>query len=122
MIHPLFGDTITLYHKSADSYTRHVIYGVQWRQKVERFMYQRGQSGVFDIKTVTTVTIPAGVAGAEKISPAEGDVMVLGKGPQLTASYTIANLKADFPSYCTVRAVSDNTQRPRLKHWKVIAV
>lgn len=122
MIHPLFGDTITLYHKEADAYTRYIIPGVQWRQKAERFAYQRGQAGVFDVKNVTTVTIPVSAANTFLISPLEGDVLVLGKGPPLTAEYTVSSLKADFPSYCTVRAVSDHTMRPRLKHWKVIAI
>jgi len=121
MTHPLFGDVVTLYHKKDDHYTRHVLSGVQFRQKAERAAYQRGQSGVMDIKTVTTVTVPSDVPAAGTISASEGDVLVLGVGPELTASFTIADLKKAFSSYCTVRAVADNTLRPRLKHWKVTA-
>lgn len=122
MSHPLFNDVVTLYHKENDIYTRYVLSGVQWRQKVERFSYQRGSAGVFDLKTVTTVTVPFGTKFADRFSPSEGDVLVLGAGPELTAAFTVADLKKTNPTYCTVRAVSDNTLRPRLKHWKVYAV
>lgn len=119
---PLFGDTITLYKKQDESYTRHVIEGVQWRQKAERYGFQRGTAGVFDMKTVTSVTIPAGNMQNVPVHPSEGDVLILGMGPELTSLYTIADLKRDHASYCTVRAIADNTMRPKLKHWKVTAV
>lgn len=119
---PLFGDTITLYKKQDESYTRHVIEGVQWRQKAERYSFQRGTAGVLDMKTVTSVTIPAGNMQNVSVHPSEGDVLILGIGPELTSLYTIADLKRDHASYCTVRAVADNTLRPKLKHWKVTAV
>ena len=122
MTHSLFSDTITLYHKENDQYFRFVIEGVQWRQKIERFAFQRSQAGVFGLKTITTVTIPVGACEPFNITPCEGDVLVFGTGPKLTESYTIATLKSDFASYCTVCSVADNTVRPRLKHWKVGAV
>lgn len=122
MNHPLFNDVVTLYHKENDQYTRYVLSGVQWQQKAERFAYQRGNAGVFDIKTATTVTIPYGVQHAEKVGFSEGDVMILGKGPQITKNFSIADLKKSHASYCTVRAIADNTLHPRLKHWKVYAV
>lgn len=122
MIHPLFADTVTLYQKTDDRYARHVLSGVQWRQKLERYVFQRGQTGVFDVKAVTGITIPAAAMGRISVSPSEGDVFVLGIGPELTGEYTIAKLKAEFSSYCTVRAVTDNTLRPKLRHWKVVAL
>jgi hypothetical protein len=54
--------------------------------------------------------------------PMQGDVLVHGSGPQLTGAYTIADLRRESPSYCTVQAVADNTLRPRLKHWRIEAV
>lgn len=122
MKHPLFNDVVTLYHKENDQYTRYLLSGVQWRQKAERFAYQRGNAGVFEIKTVTAVTIPFNVPNAAKISISEGDVIVLGTAPALTETFGIAELKKKYATYCTVRAVTDNTQRPRLRHWKVYAV
>ena len=121
MIYPLFNDVVTLYHKENDSYTRYTLSGVQWRQKVERIAYQRGNAGVFDLKTVTSVTIPYDTPNANVISVSEGDVLVLGEAPNLSESFTIAELKKAYPSYCTVRAIADNTLRPRLRHWKVMA-
>ena len=122
MKHPLFGDTVTLYHKEDDRYTRFVLRGVQWKQKIERFASQKGTAATFDIKTVTSMTVPVAVADAAKISVCEGDVLVLGDGPELSDAFTIADLKKSQPTYCTVRAVVDNTLRPRLRHWKVMAV
>ncbi|MBR6709093.1 MAG: hypothetical protein IKL84_05380 [Clostridia bacterium] len=114
MTHPLFADTVTVYSKNGDQYTRHVLKGVQWRQKIERL----NDNGKIAIATVTSVTIPEGVGMATK----PGNVLVLGVGPELTDEYTIARLRADNESYCTVKAVADNTRRPQLKHWKVKAV
>ena len=114
MTHPLFADTVTVYSKNGDQYARHVLKGVQWRQKIERL----NDNGKIAIATVTSVTIPEGVEMAVK----PGDVLVLDVGPELTDEYTIARLRAEYESYCTVKAVADNTRRPRLKHWKVTAV
>lgn len=123
MIHPLFGDTVTLYRRSGESYTRTILRGVQFRQKAERANRDAlSTQGTIMFQTVTTVTIPASVSAGKTISPISGDVLILGVGPEITQEYTIAHLRADYSSYCTVRAVSDNTHRPRLKHWKVYAV
>ena len=123
MIHPLFGDTVTLYRKNGDTYTRHILRGVQWRQKIERTINGNLSSqGTMLFQTVTTATIPATTFAANKISPASGDVLILGTGPEITIDYPIFRLREDYITYCTVRAVTDNTHRPRLKHWKVYAV
>lgn len=114
MTHPLFSDTVTAYRKNGEQYTRRVLNGVQWRQKIERL----NDNGTLALATVASVTIPEGADMAVK----PGDVLVLGVGPELTDEYTIARLRADNDTYCTVRAVADNTRRPRLKHWKVTAV
>lgn len=114
MTHPLFTDTVTVYSKNGDQYTWHVLKGVQWRQKIERL----NDNGKIAIATVTSVTIPEGVKMAVK----PGDVLVLGVGPELTDEHTIAHLRANNDTYCTVKAVADNARRPRLKHWKVTAV
>ena len=100
MTHPLFADTVTVYSKNGDQYTRHVLKGVQWRQKTERL----NDNGKLSLVTVKP-----------------GDVLILGEGPELTESYTIARLKAENDTYCTVKGVADNTRRPQLKHWKVTA-
>ncbi len=114
MTHPLFSDTATVYRKNGEQYTRHVLKGVQWRQKTERL----NDNGKLSIATVTSVTIPEGVEMAVK----PGDVLVLGIGPEITDKYTIAHLRAEDTTYCTVKSIADNTPRSRLKHWKVKAV
>lgn len=114
MTHPLFTDTVTVYRKNGEQYTRHVLEGVQWRQKIERL----NDNGKLALAAVTSVTIPEGVEMAVK----PGDVLVLGAGPEITDEHTIADLRADNDTYCTVKAITDNTLRPRLKHWKVTAV
>lgn len=115
MMHPLFGDMITVYRKKiGERYSRHIIVGVQYRQKTERL----NDNGKLSLVTVTSVTIPG--EGTAPVKP--GDVLILGEGPELTESYTIARLKAENETYCTVKGVADNTRRPRLKHWKVTAV
>lgn len=114
MTHLLFSDTVTVYRKNGDQYTRHVLKGVQWRQKIERL----NDNGKLLLVTVTSVTIPG--EGTAPVKP--GDVLVLGEGPELTEVLTIARLKAENETYCTVKGVADNTRRPQLKHWKVTAV
>jgi hypothetical protein len=114
MTHPLFADTVTVYSKNGEQYIRHVLRGVQWRQKTERL----NDNGRIALATVTSVTIPKGIEMAVK----PGDVLVLGVGPAITDEYTIAQLRADNTTYCTVKAVADNTLRPRLKHWRVTAI
>lgn len=118
MMHPLFGDTVTLYQPNGIAWTRTILQGVQWRQRVER---TASADGVLHVQTVTSVTIPPEQYPAGGISAAGQDVMVPGTGPQITGAYTLADLKRAYPGYCTVRAVRDNTMRPGLKHWKVTA-
>lgn len=110
----LFTDIVTVYHKIGDRFARQVISGVQWRQKIERL----NDDGKLTLATVTSVTIPGDIS----VNVNLGDVIVLGVGPELSAGYSIANLRADHSTYCTVRAVADNTLRAHLKHRKVIAV
>lgn len=122
MSHPLFGDTVTLYRKirqdSRDSYTRHLLVGVQFRQKIDREL----NGGIASLRTVTSITIPQNIGAGLMPGPMQGDVIVLGTGPEITAEYPITTLRREHPTYCTVQAVSDNTLRPHLRHWKVVAV
>lgn len=119
-----FGDNATLYRKArvngAEIYARYELRGVQWRQKIVR---EASEGGRYSVRTATSVTIPADTIGADMFpGPMQGDVLVHGSGPQLTEAYTIADLRRESPSYCTVQAVADNTLRPRLKHWRIEAV
>lgn len=110
----LFNDTITLYRKNGDDYERIVIDGVQWRQRIDRV----SDGGKISMATSTSITLPDGVN--EEIKP--GDVIVPGIAPAITDVYSIAALRADYGGYCTVQAVADNRNRPKLKHRRVTAV
>lgn len=114
MRHPLFSDTVTVYHREGEHFVRHVMRGVQWRQKVERI----NDNGKLSLATVTSVTVPAELEMVMRM----GDVLVLGEADEFTQEYTIAQLKKDCPTYCTIKSIADNTRRARLKHWKVTAV
>lgn len=113
MTHPLFSDAVTVYHRDGDQYVKQTLSGVQWRQKIERL----NDAGKLVLSRVTSVTIPDSVDG--EIAP--GDVLILGEGPELSSEYTVARLRADCRTYCTVQAVTDNRLRPQLKHRKVLA-
>lgn len=110
----LFSDTVTLYRRNGDIFERVVMNGVQWRQKIERI----NAGGKLAISAGTSVTIP-GEIDAE-VHP--GDVMVLGIAPELTDEYTVASLRAEHETYCTVQSIADNRNRPKLKHRRVTAV
>lgn len=110
----LFSDTVTLYRCNGDIFERVVMKGVQWRQKIERI----NDGGKLVISAETSVTIPGEID--TEVRP--GDVLVLGVAPELTDEYTVASLRADHETYCTVQAVADNRNRPKLKHRRVRAV
>lgn len=123
MSHPLFTDTITLYRKSrvngSEVYMHYLVDGVQWRQRIVR---EAGADGHATMQTVTSVTIPdTELDRIEFPGPMQGDVLVLGKGPAITDAYTIADLRREHATYCTIRAIADNTLRPLLRHWRIEA-
>ena len=139
MNNALFGDTITLYnhHKTArvDYWQRTVITGVQYRMKTEKTV---AADGLHVVNSVS-VTIPGDANAGTRtyLSPAafaastaktshwtldaaeNQDLVVFGSVTKdISALYTIDALKAEY-GYTTIKAVSDNTLRPRLGHWKV---
>lgn len=137
----LFGDTVTLYnhYKAArvDYWQRTVITGVQYRAKTEKTVDSAG----LHLANSVSVTIPvnADAGGRHYLAPEafaastsktsyftleaaqNQDFVVFGSVTKdITALYTIDMLKAEY-GYTTIKAVSDNTLRPRLKHWEVTA-
>lgn len=133
----VFADTITLYnHKSDNSYQRTVIHGVMYLRKTERAVTGDGKI-VFTTKV--SVTIPEDAAcernfvvknkfrkledtsGSWTLNEAENlDIIIHGEVQQeLTEDYRLKHLKTDYDCV-TVTGVSDNRNRPRLKHIKVV--
>ena len=112
----LFTDTVTVYRRSGDTWARAaVLRGVQLRQRLERV----NENGKSTYQTVTSLTIPAGI---EHAVTADGDTaLIRGEGPEVSADMTIRRIRAENTSFCIVNAVTDNTHRDHLPHWKVIA-
>lgn len=112
----LFTDTVTIYHRTGDTWARAtVLTGVQLRQRIERVT----ESGKSTFQTVTSLTIPAGMKHG--ITADGSTALVLGKAPEVTDDMPIKRIRAENQSFCIVNAITDNTHRDRLPHWKVIA-
>lgn len=135
-MNPLFGDVITVYNRMqrgrAPVWKRTVISGVQVKQRVKSDFTDAGKS---IYKTETSITIPYGAdsGGAAyepperfdgagwTLNPADGqDVIVLGVCErEIDEDYSIDALIKEHKAV-TVRAATDNTNRPRLKTWKAV--
>ena len=134
MTAPIFRDTATLYHHlGGETWQRTVLSGVLWRQKRERTAQQAARwqrterssdpSGSMAVTTVTTVRIPAALASGLAVSIDGMDALVRGEcARQLSADYTLGDLRRDEPTFCTVRSVTDACGRARLAHLLVTAV
>lgn len=124
----VFTDTVTVYNHCDDKWYRTVLEGVQWTEKVEK---TANSDGVMRLMPSVTVTVPFRDGYVEpRTYKGEGftfgldnlDVVVLGKCDKaISDTYTITDLQEEFRAV-TISAVSDNTQRKLLKHWKVKAI
>jgi hypothetical protein len=133
--------TITLYnyHKNADkseSYRRTVIHGVNYSFSNTKTVDSTGK--VSYVPTLTVI-IPQNAPqatyidakGYAKLTDTTGyftfntagnkDVIVCGEVTrEITSTYTVTNLQADYLKIGKIQAFSDNTDAPRLKHYKVV--
>ena len=137
----LFTDDITIYNHYTDSngddaWKRTVISGVQWSGQTVKTVSSDGKLYVAD---TVNVTIPKDAPQAVYVQGKEWkalvdktgywtlgtdnlDVIALGKlDVELTGNVTITTLKKQHDNIVTVQTVSDNTNRDRLKTWKVVA-
>lgn len=132
---PFFTDTVTLYNRYKDGRATHwkrtVLRGVQWNQKAVR---TADNSGSVIITTETSVTVPGNMPG--HVSPAvfaatenksgawtlaPDDMILFGENEaEITGNVTADDICA--LGAVTIRSVKDNTLRPRLKTWKVVAI
>ena len=137
----LFTDTMTIYNhykeNGKDLYKRTVLKGVQW---AHNRVQTTTNGGVQNEVKVESVTIDFGgkYGNEEYINPIDfkkesdhtghwtlnskdgQDIAVLGIGAEITDTYTIKNLKADFQYHGTVAEVSDNRNRTFLKTIKAV--
>lgn len=142
----LFNDTMTVYnyHRDPDTeketWIRSVVKGVQWshnktevttsgnvqtESKVESITvdFQRGYGNKPYLPPTEFAKLTADVAtGYWTLNPRSGqDVIVLGESDkEISRTYKLCDLQDDFQYAVTVTAVSDNRNRPRLKHIKVV--
>ena len=141
----LFTDTMTVYnyHRDPDTgqetWNRSVVRGVQWshnksevtttggvqtESKVEKITvdFQRKYGNKPYLPPQEYMKLPREERGSFwTLDAKQGkDIMVLGVSEQeISRDYRIARLSEGFQYAVTVSAVSDNRNRPRLKHIKV---
>ncbi len=142
----LFNDTMTVYnyHRDPDTeketWIRSVVKGIQWshnkteittsgnvqtESKVESITvdFQRGYGNKPYLPPTEFAKLTADAAtGYWTLNPRSGqDVIVLGESDkEISRTYKLCDLQDDFQYAVTVTAVSDNRNRPRLKHIKVV--
>lgn len=140
-----FTDTMTVYNyrreTDGEHWYRSVIQGVQWRHGKRRVT---AKDGVFTDEPEESITIDFGrqyednkpyldpmeyqklpaeqAAGYWTLDSRNGmDVVACGEVLQeVNADYGISRLRKEYPAFIVV-AVSDNRNRPRLKHIRVVA-
>ncbi len=124
----LFTDTVTLFNHYKGQWLKTVLPGVQWKDKVSKTV---DTSGRIVVTQEVSLTVPVRSGYVEpKAFTGKGftfgtgnmDVIVLGKiDEEITADFTITSLRKKYDHVATIYAVSDNTLRQQLKHWKVMA-
>lgn len=124
----MFTDVVTLYNHHADTWTRTVLYGVQWQDKVTKTVDSDGKIVITPEISITVpyrdgYVKPDQYAGSGFTFGLDNlDMVVLGEcNVEITDGYTITNLKKDYSDVATIYAVKDNTLRGMLKHWRVYA-
>ena len=124
----LFTDTVTLFNHYKGQWLKTVLPGVQWKDKVSKTV---DTSGRIVVTQEVSLTVPVRSGYVEPkaftgkgftFGPGNMDVIVLGKiDEEITADFTITSLRKKYDHVATIYAVSDNTLRQQLKHWKVMA-
>ena len=132
--------TIFNYHAASKTWHRTVIHGVSYRYGSERTVTS---SGTIVFTQLLTVIIPAeadtdgkeyidaGAYSGMRVQAADdfwtinsmknSDVIVCGEiDKKISDTYTITDLQKDFQKSGTVCSLSDNTDVPLLKHYKVV--
>ena len=140
----LFTDTMTVYnyHRDPDTgqetWNRSVVRGVQWSHNKSEVTTTDGVQTESKVEKITVdfqrkygnkpylppqeYALPDGEReGFWTLDAKQGkDIMVLGISEQeISREYRISRLSEDFQYAVTVASVSDNRNRPRLKHIKV---
>ena len=128
----LFTDTMTVYNYYRDpdtekeSWIRSVVRGVQWSHNKREIAISGNVHG-YGNKPYIPPQEYAKLSGDERgdywtLDAKQGnDIMILGESEkEITKDYRTAQLFDDFQYAVTVKAVSDNRNRPRLKNIKAV--
>ena len=142
----LFTDTMTVYNHrhdqdtEKDTWSRSVIRGVQWSHNKTEVSTSGGVQTEIKVESIT-IDFQRAYGNKPYLPPNEyrklsadeapdywtldakcgQDVLVLGETEnEIGRGYKLADLMKDFQYAVTVTAVSDNRNRPRLKHIKVV--
>lgn len=118
-----FTDTVTIYHRTVDPVTkddvfqRVVVPNVMARWRTDRNV---DSSGVVSLAQSLSVTILPDTDPGDMMQT--GDYLLVGDGPELTDSYTLKQLRCDWPRLAQIQAIADNRNKPHLKHRRVECV
>ena len=124
----VFTNTVTLFNHYKGQWSKTVLTGVQWKDKVTKAVDSDGKI-VITPEVILTVPVRPGYV-EPKAFTGEGftfgagnlDVIVLGEiADEITQDFTITNLRKKYDHVATISGVADNTLRPMLRHWKVTA-
>lgn len=133
----IFNNTITLFNyykdeNNQDCWKKTVLKNVMFKRKHERIV---NSEGILSIKDYISLTIPERENfqnSVDWVKDKKGwtldsshglDIVLYGEIlGELGTDYTLKELKRNQGYLGVIRSVSDNTIRPRLKHWKVIAI
>ena len=140
----LFTDTMTVFNHFSDarrdSWRRTVIAGVQWRHNKKELTVTKGVQTEERVESVTVdfsrgygrppyvdpvryASLPAEErAGNWTLNSRNGlDIIVLGEiTDEITCEDDIDGLRKKYPSVVLISSVTDNRNRPRLKHIRVV--
>lgn len=131
--------TIYNYHENTKTWQRTVVSGVEYFFKSEKAVSSSGQIVFTQLLTVV-IPIEAVVSGKrayipftdyQKLEDTSGhwtinpscnkEVVVCGEcDKEITGDYRITSLKADFMKSGIISAFNDNTDKQRLRHFKVV--
>lgn len=140
----MFDKTITLYNhfkkNKTDFWQRTVINGCEYAYSMSKTVNQSGQVVLSEI---ITIRIPTNADAQDRkyidcmnfarqddvsqywtINPKNNlDFVVCGLcNQEITENYKVTQLSKDFLKTGTLKAFSDNTDKPMLRHYKVVAV
>jgi len=138
----LFTDVVTVYNhryneeSERESWSRSVIRGVQWTHNHTDFAVQGKSENVSKVEQIT-IDFQRNYGNKQYLPPQEyekceapenywtlkagEDLLVLGESNlKLESTQDVRTLKESFQYVVAVTEISDNRNRPRLKHIKVV--